>query len=364
MTDTHPNRRAVLAGLGAGVAALAGCSEAAGPGGGYRTPASVRTRPADAPDQPTGTPPTGPVRELYLDSAPSVAVVRVDRSQGTCFAFDDRHMVTNQHVVEDADSVELQFAGDVWTAADVVGTDAFSDLAVLSAPDRPESATPLELVEYPPAVGQEVAVIGTPLGLRGTVTAGVISGVNRVLSAASGFSVPGAIQTDAAVNPGNSGGPLLAIEGGVVGVISAAGGENIAFGIPPQLVRRVVPDLVEFGNYQHPFLGVTLEDVTPAIAAANGLDSPRGVLAVDVVRNGPSGGVLRPSDRRRSVDGQLVPAGGDVVVGADGEEVSTVAELLTLLAFRTYPGDDLRLRVLRDGVERTVTVTVGVRPEP
>jgi len=362
--NDRTSRRALLAGLGAGVAALAGCSESVGPDGGYRPPDVVRTRPADPQGQPTGTPPTGRVRELYLDSAPSVAVVRVDRAQGTCFAFDERHLVTNQHVVEDADSVDLQFAADVWAAADVVATDVFSDLAVLSAPDRPASATPLELVDYPPAVGQEVAVIGTPFGLRGTVTAGVISGVNRVLSAASGFSVPGAIQTDAAVNPGNSGGPLLAVDGGVVGVVSAAGGENIGFGIPPQLVQRVVPDLLEFGSYQHPFLGLTLEDVTPAVARANGLASPRGVLVVDVVQGGPSDGVLRPSDRRQRVDGQRVPAGGDVVVAADGEEVSTVAELLTLLAFRSFPGDDLRLRVVRDRTERTVSVTVGVRPEP
>jgi S1-C subfamily serine protease len=299
---------------------------------------------------------------VYDATVDSVAVVGADDGQGTCFAFDDTHMVTNQHVVEDDPVVELQFPSDVWTTAEVVATDVFSDLAVLAAPDRPASATPLSLVGYAPVAGQEVVVIGTPFGLRGTVTTGVISGVNRVLDAASGFSVPGAIQTDAAVNPGNSGGPLLSLAGEVVAVISAAGGENIGLGIPPQLVRRVVPDLIEFGDYQHPFLGVSLAEVTPTLARVNGLPRPRGVLVSDVVPNGPSDGVLRAATGIQLVGGVPVPTGGDVIVGVAGRPITSTAGLLTELAFRTFPGDDLPVTVLRDGQEVTVTVTVGVRP--
>jgi S1-C subfamily serine protease len=363
-SDSGVTRRRLLGLAAAATAGLAGCAEATRPTVTYEPPDQVRTRPADAPTQPTGTPPDGEFRQVYEATVDSVAVVRTDDGQGTCYAIDDTRMVTNQHVVEDADTVDLQFASDAWTTAEVVGTDVFSDLAVLSAPGRPASATALELVEYPPVAGQEVVVIGTPFGLRGTVTTGVVSGVNRVLDAASGFSVPGAIQTDAAVNPGNSGGPLLSLDGEVVGVISAAGGENIAFGIPPQLVRRVVPDLIEFGDYQHPFLGIGLEEVTPAIARANDLARTRGVVVTNVVENGPSEGVLRAATDTEFVDGERVPVGGDVIVGVRDRPITSTAGLLAELAFRTFPGDDLPVTVVRDGEELTVTVTVGVRPEP
>jgi S1-C subfamily serine protease len=356
-------RRGILAAACGGAAALAGCQDLI-PEQRYDPPDSIRTRRPGATVQPTGTPPDGPFRRLYESTVPSVAAVRTGTGSGSCYASDADHLVTNQHVVEDAETVAVQYERDDWGRADVVATDVYSDLAVLADRDRPGYVDPLPLAGYPPAVGQDVAVIGAPFGLRSSFTVGTISGVDRALEAASGFSVPGAIQTDAAVNPGNSGGPLLSADGDVLGVVSAAGGENVGFGIPVQLVRRVVPALVEFGDYQHPFLGVSLLEVTPAVADANGLERARGVAVTDTVEAGPADGVLRASTDTAVVGGQRVPVGGDVIVEVNGARVGSVADLLTELAFHAFPGDDLPIQVIREGSLVTVRVTVGVRPPP
>jgi S1-C subfamily serine protease len=155
---------------------------------------------------------------------------------------------------------------------------------------------------------------------------------------------------------------MLSLDGEVLGVITAGGGENIAFGIPPQLVRRVVPDLIEFGDYQHPFLGVSVQDVTPPVARANGLSAVRGVAVTRVVEDGPVDGVLRPNADTARVGGTVVPTGGDVVVAVGDTRVNDLGDLLIHLAFRTFPGDEVTLGVVREGTERTVTATVGVRP--
>jgi S1-C subfamily serine protease len=354
----------LLATLGTtALAGLAGCTDAF-PDESYRPPETVRTRAPGERAQPTGTPPDGEYRRLYDATAPSVGAVRAGRSVGSCYASDPDHLVTNQHVVDDESGVDVQYDRDDWGRAAVVATDVYSDLAVLADPDRPAYVEPLSLVDYPPAVGQEVAVIGSPFGLRSSFTTGVISGVGRSLQAVTGFSVPGVVQTDAAVNPGNSGGPLLALDGRVVGVISAGGGENIGFGIPPQLVRRVVPDLLEEGSYQHPFVGLTLAEVTPAVAEANGLPAPRGVIVLETVPDGPVDGVLQPSTGRRTVGGERVPIGGDVLLALDGVRLGSVADLSTYLAFETFPGDAVTVRFRRAGQVRTASVTVGVRPAP
>jgi S1-C subfamily serine protease len=357
--DSRPTRRHLLGTLA--VVASAGCADLA-PDQSYVTPETVRTRAPNETAQPTEMPPDGEFQRLYEAVASSVAAVRTAGSVGSCYAGGPDHLVTNHHVVDDADSVAVQYARDDWVRAEVVATDVYSDLAVLADPDRPDYVAPLPLVGYPPTVGQEVAAIGAPFGLRNTFTTGTISGVNRAVEAVTGVSVPGAIQTDAAVNPGNSGGPLVTLEGEIAGVVSAGGGENIGFGIPPQLVRRVVPDLIEFGDYQHPFLGLTLQEVTPAVAAANGLDAARGLVVVDTVGNGPVDGVLRPSTGRRVVNGEQIPVGGDVLLALGDGRLGSVADLSTELAFERFPGDEVAIQFRRDGTVRTVTVTIGVRP--
>lgn len=299
---------------------------------------------------------------VYEGTIGSVVLVETDTGQGTGFVFDERHLVTNAHVVGTADSVQVRFRDGEWRSGEVVGSDPYSDLAAVRVSNRPAYASALSLVEGDPVVGQEVVVIGNPFGLSGTATTGIVSGINRSIAGPTGFRIPDAIQTDAAVNPGNSGGPMVSLDGEVVAVVNSGGGENVAFGISAPLVRRVVPALIEEGEYGHSYMGVTLRTVTPAIASGNDLDRAQGVIVVDVVEDGPSDGVLRPSDETGFVEGESVPVGGDVILSMEGTDLSTVEDLSSFLALRTSPEDEIELTVVRDGARQTVDFELGRRP--
>ncbi|QLH80027.1 trypsin-like peptidase domain-containing protein [Halosimplex rubrum] len=308
--------------------------------------------------------------DVYRSTVPSVAQIQVytggpTPSQGTGFVYSDGHVVTNQHVVEGAERIYLRFSDGGWLDATVEGTDVYSDLAVLSVEELPESAEPLALRESDPDVGTEVIAIGNPFGYSGSVSAGIVSGVNRTLPAPNDFSIPDAIQTDAPVNPGNSGGPLVTLDGTVAGVINSGGGDNIGFGISAPLVRRVVPALLEDGEFEHAYMGVRLRTVDPLHAEANDVDERVGVY-IDLVReDGPADGVLRGSTGETTVAGQSgVGTGGDVVVSMDGTSIPTREALASFLALETSPGDTIDVTVLRDGEERTVELTLGSRPDP
>jgi len=359
------SRRALLSGAGAvGLAALAGCSA---PSRAPRTDTGGVTTPDDG----DGSRPDGesPYAEVYRQVVDSVVIVRgYDRDgrqgQGSGFVYRDRYVVTNQHVVDGAETLTVGFGRDDWYDGEVAGEDVYSDLAVVEIADRPASATPLRFVDEEPPVGTEVVAIGAPFGLGQSASAGVISGVDRSLPAPNNFTIPDAVQTDAAVNPGNSGGPLVALDGAVVGVINSGGGDNIGFGISAQLARRVLPALVENGAYHHSFMGVGLQTVTPLLAEANGLSEPSGVYVGTVRDDGPSAGTLRGTSGNETVNGVEVPVGGDVIVALDGVPIRSLADLSTYLALETSPGDRLEVTVIRDGERRTVSFRLGRRPQP
>ena len=299
---------------------------------------------------------------IYRDAISSVVSIDTGQGQGTGFRYDDAHVVTNAHVAGNASTVQLRFDDGTWASGEVQGTDAHSDLAVVRADSVPDSATALSFADANPVIGQEVVAIGNPYNLDGTVTTGIVSGTDRLIPAPSGYRIPDAIQTDAAVNPGNSGGPLMSLEGEVVGVVNSKRGDNIAFGISATLTQRVVPELIRNGGYDHAYLGVAVETVTPTIAEANGLDDPRGIVTVETVDGCTAEGALRESERA-VVDGRRVPVGGDVVLSVDGTPVGSFEDLASHLALETRPGDTVRLTVLQDGRERTVELTLGSRPE-
>lgn len=306
---------------------------------------------------------------VYRETIPSVVLVRVYRrngagGQGSGFVVDDRHIVTNEHVVDSASEVRVQFREGEWRVADVVGTDVYSDLAVLRVSDRPAYAEPLPFVASEPPVGTRVVALGAPFDLGGSVSAGIVSGQDRGLPSANGFTIADAVQTDAAVNPGNSGGPLVTLDGDVAGVINSGGGDNIGFAISAALTQRVVPALVRTGRYRHSYVGVQLQEVSPLVAEANGLDRARGIIIVRAVPGGPAEGVLRGSDDQTVINGVAVPVGGDVVVGIGGTDVQTQADLGTYLALETSPGDTVTMTVLRDGRRETVEMTLDARPTP
>ncbi|MFW5948991.1 MAG: S1C family serine protease, partial [Halolamina sp.] len=256
-----------------------------------------------------------------------------------------------------------QFASGDWGTAELLGSDPYSDLAALSV-DPPNDAAALPLLDEQPPIGTRVAAVGAPLGLEGSLTSGVVSGVNRSISSVQNFTISGAIQTDAAVNPGNSGGPLLTLDGNVAGVITQSGAENIGFAIDAALTERVIPELIETGSYEHAYLGVQILGVTPLLAEANDLEAARGVYVSAVPSGGPADGVLEGGDEPETVDGTSQPTGGDVIVALDGTRIDTTGQLGSYLALETSPGDEIAVTVIRDGEEQTVELTLGTRPDP
>jgi len=306
-----------------------------------------------------GTHQTCDFESLYDDTITSVVTIQVQSDRGggigSGFVYDgEGRIVTNQHVVAGAETVDVQFDRGEWRTAEVIGTDVFSDLAVLEVDDVPNYAGPLAVESSQPETGQQVAALGSPLGLQGTITDGIVSGTNRSLPAGQQggpqFTIPNTLQTTAAISPGNSGGPLVDCEGTVVGVNTAGAqvGENIGFAVPSTRVERVVPALIQNGSYAHSFLGISSTDVSPAVAEAADLDVISGVLVREVVSGSPADGAIR---------------NGDVILRVEGQPVASQEDLASALV-QYRPGDTVSMQILRDGERRTVEVTLGERPAP
>jgi 2-alkenal reductase len=294
------------------------------------------------------------------------------RGEGSGFVWDeDGHLVTNYHVVQDAEEVEATFFDDTTVSAEIVGTDPDSDLAVLRV-DRPEDQLyPVTLGNSEEVfVGQRAVAIGSPFGQEWTLTTGVVSALGRTLpSGTSDFSIPEMIQTDAAINPGNSGGPLLDREGRVIGVNTMILSRNrasagVGFAIPGAIVEKVVPVLIEEGSYAYAWLGIVGRDLERETALAMDLPADqRGALVIEVVDDSPAEEAdLAGSDRQVRQNGVDLQIGGDVIVGIQDEPVRTMDDLIVYLVEETQPGDRVTLQILRGGREMTVEVTLGRRP--
>ncbi|WP_339102901.1 trypsin-like peptidase domain-containing protein [Haloterrigena salinisoli] len=356
-------RRRILGAVGA-----AGAAAAIGLGGTGGGTAQNETNESNATvGQDDGPAVDSPYTETYRNTIDSVVLVTVSGTGGlgggggglgTGFVVDDQHIVTNNHVVQNASEggIEIQFSNQEWRTASVVGTDGYSDLAVLRVDDMPDVATGLSLSESEPVIGQEVLAIGNPLGFDASVSQGIVSGINRSLPSPTGFSIPAAIQTDAPINPGNSGGPLVGLEGEVLGVVFAGAGQTIGFAISARLANRVVPALIEDGTYEHPYMGVGVLPVGPEIADEIGLEEANGVLVGEVVPDSPADGVLMPASGAS-------PSSGDVIIAIDGEEIPNQDQLSAYLSLETSPGDTIELEIVRDGEEQTVDLTLEERPD-
>jgi S1-C subfamily serine protease len=299
--------------------------------------------------------------------------------QGSGFVLDgDGYVATNAHVVtegkppdtEKADRVFVEFSDANRVQARVVGYDLNSDVALLKVDPAGLDLTTLGLGHSGDlAVGTPVAAIGSPFGERQSLSVGVISALNRSIESLTQFQIGDAIQTDAAINPGNSGGPLLSARGRVLGINSqikstSGGGEGVGFAIPVDTVRRSLRELRRDGSVSYGYLGVTSQPLYPQLARRLKLPTETGALVVDVQDDSPAkdAGLSKGSD---SIDfqGQSgVPSDGDVVVSVDGRRLTRTGDLADLIG-RHAAGDKVRLEVLRDGKRRTVTVTLGKRPE-
>jgi S1-C subfamily serine protease len=365
------SRRRVLTAAGAALGgALAGCTAepSAESETDPETDLNTSSNNTDNPESPVAV--SGEFTETFRNTADEVVQIRVlggdtRGASGTGWLYNEDHIVTNEHVVGGGEDVFVRFKDTGWVPAEVVASDVYSDLGVLYVEDVPDDAEPLPLVTEDPPVGTQVLAIGNPFGLSGSVSTGIVSGTDRRLPAPNNFSIPDAIQTDAAVNPGNSGGPLVDVEGNVVGVINSGGGDNIGFAISGAMVDQVIPALIETGNYEHTYIGIGLQEVTPSIAAANDLEVASGIYVITVDEDGPSAGVLQGTvDETVEVFGRDVPVGGDVIVAMDGTPIPTQQALSSFLALETRPGDTIEVEIIRDGRRRTVEVTLGARPAP
>lgn len=301
----------------------------------------------------------------------------VQESQGSGFIYDNEgHIVTNNHVVENALSVLVIFNNGHWAEAEVVATDPQADLAVIKV-------TPPATVEWRPLpldepdqlrVGHTVVAIGNPFGLAGTMTTGIVSALGRGIPIGDGdvarYTLPDVVQTDAAINPGNSGGPLVNLDGEVVGVNFAIRSQvrsnaGVGFAIPVSIVRRVVPALIEEGRYAYAYLGLSGSSITAQLARQLNLpDNQLGVYVAEVVPNGPSANADIQGGREvvRDDAGREFRRGGDIVTAIDDMPVARFEDLVSYLVTKAAPGQTVTLTLLRNGETIRTQVTLGERP--
>ena len=290
---------------------------------------------------------------------------------GSGFVFDELgHIVTNYHVVEGAESLEVAFSDSLQVPAQVVGTDPANDLAVIVVTDMPEGLTPLTLASAADLrVGQRAIAIGNPFGLDQTLTTGVISALGRPLQTDNDTYIYNVIQTDAAINPGNSGGPLLNSRGELMGVNTAIrqGAEGIGFAVPVDTVQRVVPSLIEDGVYPHPWLGLLGYSITPDLADTLQLPVTEGVLVAQLYRNSPAvASGIRGAQREVIVGNRRVLVGGDILtavtLNATTTPIRNWQQLAELIELNTRVGDTLTFSLLRDGQPLELPLTLAAQP--
>jgi len=318
--------------------------------------------------------------ELFEKSEESVVKIKVERigsatdtgGVGSGFVYDNLgHIITNAHVVDGANKATVTFLDGSQYNAEIIGEDKFTDIAVIKVSEKPRLLHPLEIGDSSLLqVGEQVAAIGNPFGLSGSMTSGIVSQIGRLMAAQdSGFSIPDVIQTDAAINPGNSGGPLLNMRGQVIGIntaIQSISGEfvGIGFAVPSNTVSKIVPTLIEEGKYPHPWIGISGKDIDPDLARVLDLKQAKGFLVITVVDGSPADKAgLKGMSQTQIIDGEEYPADGDVIISVDDKEVRKISDILIHLQREKSVGDEMILGVLRDGVLLHIILELVERPD-
>ena len=327
--------------------------------------------------------------QIYRNDAPGVVVITDTQTQvipptffapggkqqvgalGSGFVIDKQgDILTNDHVVQGATSIRVGFSGGASAKAAIVGTDPSSDLAVIRVKAGASALHPLSFGDVAGMqVGDPVYAIGNPFGLDRTMTAGIVSATGRDIESPNGLTIPDAIQTDAPINHGNSGGPLIDRFGRVVGVNAQIQGGTVnanvgvGFAISAATAKSVAEQLIQNGHAKHAYLGVQVMTIDPSLAGVmRGLPS-QGVAIARVVKDGPAAKAgLTGATRQVTVNGVSVPLGGDTIVALDGKSLTSSTQLADAVA-RHKPGDRLKLEVVRGGAKRTVEVTLGNAPQ-
>ena len=315
------------------------------------------------------------IRSIFGDIENSPATTSVAGGSGFVLA-DNGEIVTNAHVISDgngddrkaADEVYVEFSSGDVLDAEIVGFDPFADVGLLKVSDDQVEMKPLTLADSDKvAVGQPIAVIGSPFGEDQTLTTGVVSQTGRSVMSLTDFQIEGAIQTDASINPGNSGGPMLDGNGHVIGISQqmksgSGSSDGVGFGVPANTIKRSVEMLRDGGEPQYAYIGVSTEPLYPQLAEKLGLDTDKGAIVAEVVEGGPADEAgIRGSDQRLIFQGARYDVGGDVIVGVNGVSIER-AEDLGRLVGALKPGDTARIEVIRDGEHKEIDVELENRP--
>jgi S1-C subfamily serine protease len=325
---------------------------------------------------------------IYRTDAPSVVVITDTQTQtvpgsfflppskeqvgslGSGFVIDKQgDIATNEHVVEGAQSIRVGFSNGASYPATIVGTDPSTDVAVVRVKAPTSALRPLTFDDSSKLqVGDPTYAIGNPFGLDRTMTAGIVSAVDRDIESPNGLTIPNAIQTDAPINHGNSGGPLLDRDGRVVGIAAQIQGGTVnanvgvGFAIPSDTARSVIQQLLSSGHAQHAWLGVELVDIDPSVAkVVRGMPS-HGVIVAKVIKGSPAAKAgLEAARNQVTMNGVSVPVGGDAIVAIDGKSIESSAQVADAVAARS-PGDKVTLEIVRHGAQQKVSVTLGNVP--
>jgi VCBS repeat-containing protein len=318
----------------------------------------------------TNTPSKGlSVEQVVKRESPAVVLIGNETAQGgslgSGFLIDDKgHVITNAHVVDGATKTTVTFQDGTEAKGTILGVDKSTDVAVLKVAKVPTGVRPVPLGNSGGlTVGQSVVAIGNPYGYSGTATTGIVSALKRAIQSPSGFTIQNAIQTDAAINQGNSGGPLFDSDGRVIGINSQIASENggnvgIGFAVPIDTVRPIVDSIISSGKAQHAWIGIQGRELTPGLAQKLGLEGKRGVVIASLDDRGPANDAgLKAAEKADAA----VPTGGDLIVAVNGKPVTDMADVAEAVASRKV-GDTITVTVLRDGTSQTVTLTLKDRP--